>query len=58
MTIYDAGGNASSARDVVPSKPPISPAARKLAENIARRLVPMIEYARRQSATANQRPNE
>jgi hypothetical protein len=58
MTTNEAGGNASSARDDVPSKPPVSPAARKLAENIARRLVPQIEYARRQSTTANQKPIE
>jgi hypothetical protein len=52
MTTNEAGGNASSARDDVPSKPPVSPAARKLAENIARRLVPMIEYARRTNTTS------
>jgi len=53
MTSNDAGDNASSARDDVRSKPPISPAARKLAENIARRLVPMIEYARKQHTTSS-----
>ena len=44
MTSIDAGNNASSSRnEEVSSKPPISPAARKLAEYIARRMRPMIK---------------
>jgi hypothetical protein len=62
MTSNDAGGNASNCTrtpmgsDAPSTKLPISPAARKLAENIARRLIAKIEYARRQTTTANQRP--
>jgi hypothetical protein len=60
MTNNDAGGNASSARTPmgadVSSKPPISPAARKFAEYLARRMQPMIEKAKQtQSVTAEQR---
>jgi hypothetical protein len=59
MTNNDAG-TASSARTPmgadVPSKPPISPAARKFAEYLARRMQPMIEKAKQtQSVTAEQR---
>jgi hypothetical protein len=50
MTSNDAG-NASNARTSisqdVPSKPPISPAARKFAEYLARRMRPMIESAQK-----------
>jgi hypothetical protein len=52
MTTADAGGNASSARNDVPSKPPISPAARKFAEYLARRMRPMIEKAQQQERIA------
>jgi len=56
MKRTDAGGNASSERNDVPSKPPISPAARKFAEYLARRMQPMIEKAKQtQSVTAEQR---
>jgi hypothetical protein len=48
MTIHEAGGNASSARNDVPSKPQISPAARKFAEYLARRMRPMIEKAQQE----------
>ena len=59
MTNTDAGDNASSSARTpmsanVPSKPPISPAARKFAEYLKRRMVPQIEHAGRQSTTANQ----
>jgi hypothetical protein len=61
MTSNDAGGNASSARTPmgadVPSKPPISPAARKFAEYLARRMQPMIDKAQRErSAISNTYP--
>jgi hypothetical protein len=58
MTNNDAG-NASSARTPmgadVPAKPPISPAARKFAEYLARRMVPSIKKAQQQDRTT--RPN-
>jgi hypothetical protein len=58
MTNSDAGDIAGSntralkSEDVTP-KPPISPAARKLAEYIARRMAPMIEHAGKQGTTSN-----
>jgi hypothetical protein len=60
MTTNDAG-TASSARAPlgadVPSKPPNSPAARKFAEYLARRMQPMIEKAQRESVpTTNIHP--
>jgi hypothetical protein len=46
MTSNDAGNNASGARTPigadVPPKPSISPAARKFAEYLARRMLPKI----------------
>jgi hypothetical protein len=49
MTSNDAGNNASSARTPmgadVPPKPPISPAARKFAAYLARRMLPKIANA-------------
>jgi hypothetical protein len=45
MTSNDAGDIAGSAPKSMPTKPPISPAALKLAECLARRMVPMIESA-------------
>ena len=58
MTIHDAGGNASSARDGVRSEPLLlSPAARKFAEYLARRMVPMIESAATKRTEAMQQAN-
>jgi hypothetical protein len=57
MTTNDAG-TASSARAPlgadVPSKPPISPAARKFAEYLARRMRPMIEKAQQERSANNE----
>ena len=63
MTNPDAGDNAgSNARAPkhadVTSKPPISPAARKLAEYIARRMAPMIESAATKRTQATQQAND
>jgi hypothetical protein len=58
MTGNDAGGNASSAHTPmgsdVPPKSPISPAARKFAEYLARRMEPMIQHAA--TCATNQAP--
>jgi hypothetical protein len=58
MNRNDAGGNAGSAPmpiDVsVPSKAPISPAARKFAEYLARRMRPMIEKAQQERSANNE----
>jgi NADH dehydrogenase FAD-containing subunit len=53
MINTDVGDNANSARNDVSSKPPISPAARKFAEYLARRMAPQIEHAGRQNTTPN-----
>jgi hypothetical protein len=45
--------NASSSRNEVSSQPPISPAARKFADYLARRMAPQIEHASRQKTAAN-----
>jgi hypothetical protein len=57
MTNTDAGANAGSectpiASDQPSSKPPISPAARKFAEYLARRMAPMIESAAKRTEEA------
>jgi hypothetical protein len=59
MTNTDAGANAGSectpiASDQPSSKPPISPAARKFAEYLARRMAPMIERAAKRNETTQQ----
>lgn len=57
MTTNVAGDNASSARPLIgadlPPNPPISPAARKFAEYLARRMQPMIDKAQRERATSS-----
>ena len=55
MSSTDTGPRASERTSTAinrPSKRPISPAARKFAEYLARRLAPMIEYSAKQSAQA------
>jgi hypothetical protein len=49
--------NASSGRNDVSSKPPISPAAQKFADYLARRMAPQIEHAGRQSTTSTPHTN-
>jgi hypothetical protein len=61
MISNDAGNNASGARTPigadVPPKPSISPAARKFAEYLARRMLPMIESAATNRTEATQQAN-
>jgi hypothetical protein len=56
MSNLDAGKPASE-RTPMPSSPPrstsiVSPAARKFAEYLARRMLPMVEHASKQEAGA------
>jgi hypothetical protein len=61
MPNTDAGHSASECTATTvnaPSKHSITPAARKFAEYLARRLAPMIEYSAKQPAQANADANQ
>jgi hypothetical protein len=54
MTKAEAGNNAGSERTPIEKPKTISPAARKFAEYLARRMVPMIESAAKRTEETQQ----